>query len=390
MSKDFESILKQIHPNREAIHSIRELLLANTVMLGEISSPTFSEEERIRFLSNRFIEEGLHNISIDEAGNGMGVLPGKKGKKAGNILVCAHADTVFSDKVDHAMSVSADIMTGPGVGDNSLGLAAIVTLPEILRRLDVQFKDNLILMGCTRSLGRGDLGGIRFFLENNKLPLRAGISVEGIELGRLSYASVGMLRGEITVNLPDKFDWARFGATGSVAILTRVVQQIIEIPIPMNPPTQVIFGSINGGTSFGTRPTSANLRFEIRSEKAGMVAEIRRQIEDIVEEISYSSETDINFSTVAERRAGGLKYGHSMVKAMRKILNTLEVKPHIEPSVGELSQLIAHGVPSVTLGLTRGHHKNELNETIDIRPIFGGLSQLIALIQSIDGGFCDE
>ena len=133
MSKDFESILKQIHPNREAIHSIRELLLANTVMLGEISSPTFSEEERIRFLSNRFIEEGLHNISIDEAGNGMGVLPGKKGKKAGNILVCAHADTVFSDKVDHAMSVSADIMTGPGVGDNSLGLAAIVTLPEILR-----------------------------------------------------------------------------------------------------------------------------------------------------------------------------------------------------------------------------------------------------------------
>ena len=79
-----------------------------------------------------------------------------------------------------------------------------------------------------------------------------------------------------------------------------------------------------------------------------------------------------------------------MVKAMRKILDTLEVKPHVEPSVGELSQLIEHDIPSVTLGLTRGHHKNEFNESIDIRPIFGGLAQLIALLQSIDGGLCDE
>lgn len=390
MPEEFETILNRIHPDREILQTIRELLLANAVMIGEIPSATFSEDERIRFLSNRFIEEGLQNISIDEAGNGVGVLPGKKGKKARNILVCAHADTVFNHKIDHAMSVSADTINGPGIGDNSLGLAALLTLPEILRRLDITFNDNLILMGCTRSLGRGDLGGIRFFLENNQWPLRAAISVEGIQLGRLSYASVGMLRGEITVNLPDKFDWAKFGATGSVAVLTRVVQKITEIPVPMNPPTQIIFGSISGGTSFGTRPSSASLRFEVRSEKAGMVANIRERIEDLVEEISNSSDTEINFSIIAERRPGGLEYGHPMVKAMRRILETLEVQPHIEPSVGELSQLIEHGIPSVTLGLTRGHHKNELNEAIDIRPIFGGLAQLIALLQSIDGGLCDE
>ncbi len=388
MPKSFDTILQHIHPNRKTLHSVRELLLANAVMVGELPAPTNGEEERIRFLSNRFIEEGLQNISIDEAGNGMGILPGKKGKR--NILVCAHADTVFNQKVDHAMSVDADCIVGPGIGDNSLGVAGIITLPEILRRLDIQFDDNLLLMGCTRSLGRGDLGGIRFFLENNKLPLRAGVSVEGIELGRLSFASVGMLRGEINVNVPSGFDWAKFGATGSVAVLTRAVQRITEIPMPMNPPTQIIFGSISGGTSFGTRPTSANLRFEVRSEKAGMVAEIKEQIEDIIEEISNSSETEISLSTIAQRQPGGLEYGHPMVKAMRKILDTLEVKPHVEPSVGELSQLIEKGIPSVTLGLTTGRNKNEFDESIDIRPIFGGLAQLLALLQSIDGGHCDE
>lgn len=388
MSEEFDNILGSIDENQTSLQSIREILLANAVMVGEIPAPTDGEDERIQFLSNRFVEEGLQNISIDEAGNGMGMLPGTVGEN--NILICAHTDTVFSQKVDHAMSVTAESIIGAGIGDNSLGVASVITLPEILRRLGIQFEDNLILMGCTKSLGRGDLGGIRFFLENKEIPIRAGISVEGIELGRLSFASVGMLRGEITVTVPQGYDWAKFGATGSVAILTKAVQKITEIPIPMNPATQIIFGSINGGTSFGTRPTNASLRFEVRSQDAKMVAKIKESIEDIIEEIGYASDADISLSIVAERQPGGLEYGHPMVKAMRGILDQLEVKPHIEPSVGELSQLIEKGIPSVTLGLTTGKNKNEFNESIDINPIFGGLAQLIALLQSIDGGLCDE
>jgi len=388
MAMTFESILASIHPNREALSSVRELLLANAMMIGEIPAPTGHEAERITFITNRFTEDGLQNISIDEAGNGMAILPGKSPQK--NILVCAHVDTVFHQSVDHAMSVTGTTIMGPGIGDNSLGLASLVTLPEILKRLGIRFDSNIILLGCTRSLGRGDLGGIRFFLDNNKLPLQAGISVEGIQLGRLSYTGIGMLRGEISVSMPSAYDWARFGASGSVAILTKVIQRIMEIPISSQPPTQIIFGSINGGTSFGTRPTSANLRFEIRSEKEGMITELKERIIDITEETENLSEAEIEFSVVAERQTGGLGYGHPIVRSMRKILETLEVKPRVEPSVGELSQLIERGIPSITLGLTRGENKNEFNESIDIRPIFGGLAQLIALLQSIDGGLCDE
>jgi di/tripeptidase len=388
MESELKAILASISKHKEELHSVRELLLANALMVGEIPAPTYQEDGRITFLSNRFTEEGLQNISIDEAGNGMAVIPGTKGAK--NILVCAHADTVFSQNVDHAMSVSADSISGPGIGDNSLGLAAVMTLPQILRRLDITLEDNLILMGCTKSLGHGDLRGLKFFLENNTLPLRAGICVEGIQLGRLSYASVGMLRGEIIVNVPSEYNWAKFGASGAVSIISKVVQRIMELPIPMEPPTEILFGSVNGGTSFGTQPTSANLRFEIRSEKEGMVRQLRHSIEDILEEISYSSETEISLSVIAERRLGGLQYGHPIVKTMRSILDTLAIKPRVEPSVGELSQLIYKGVPSVTLGLTSGANKNEFNESIEIEPIFSGLAQLIALLQSIDGGLCDE
>ncbi|MEM1222854.1 MAG: M28 family peptidase [Verrucomicrobiota bacterium] len=388
MPKDFETIIAGLPTTREALQPAREILLANALMIGEIPSPTNGEEERITFLGNRFTEDGLQNISIDEAGNGMAIIPGKVGKN--NILVCAHADTVFNKKVDHAMSVGPDEIKGPGIGDNSLGLAAVVTLPEIFKRLEIEFDDNIILMGCSRSLGRGDLGGIRFFLKNNKLPIRAGVCVEGIQLGRLSYSSIGMLRGEIDVSVPSEYDWAKFGARGAVAIMTKVVHRILEIPIPMEPKTKILFGSLNAGTSFGTQPTSANLRFEIRSEKEGMVAEMRSHIQDIIEEVGNLTDAELKLSVIAQRKQGGLAYAHPMVKSMRKILSALNVKPYIEPSVGELSELIAYGIPAVTLGLTNGENKNEFNESIEIKPTFDGLSQLVAILQAIDGGLCDE
>ena len=78
-----------------------------------------------------------------------------------------------------------------------------------------------------------------------------------------------------------------------------------------------------------------------------------------------------------------------MVQTMRSILKKMKIKPQDRPSVGELSALIKEGIPGVTIGLTKGRDKNELKESIAIDPIFDGLSQLVALVQSIDGGFCD-
>ena len=117
---------------------------------------------------------------------------------------------------------------------------------------------------------------------------------------------------------------------------------------------------------------------------------MKRQIEDIVEETANATSVGLDFSVVAERKTGGLPYGHPMVKCGRKILSELQVDPYVEPSVGELSELIARDIPSVTIGLTRATNKNEFNETIEIQPAFDGLAQLVALLTAIDGGLCDE
>jgi len=372
---------------RKGAMEIREILLANLVMLGEIPAPTFGEERRIGLVVQRFSECGLQNCSTDEVGNGLGLIPGEKDN---NILVVAHADTVYPASVDHTMNLRADRIAGVGVGDNSLGLAVVVTLPTLLEYLDIQLKSTVVLMGTSRSLGRGNLEGLKFFLNNRALPLRAGVCVEGVQLGRLSFSSIGMLRAEITVTVPDEYDWTRFGATGAIITLNDVINRISRIRLPRRPRTEVILGSIEGGKSFDTVATQALLRFEIRSESGAMVSEIKQEIDDIVAEVSSKTGAEVSLNIIARRRPGGIPFGHPLARRTRSIIRALNLTPRMSPSMSELSAFVERRIPAVTVGITAGERLNEPGEVVGIEQIFTGIAQVVGILLAIDDGFCDE
>ncbi len=373
---------------REAAGQLREMVLANLVMMGEIPAPTFHEENRVRFLQDRFSECGLQNCSTDEIGNGFGIYPGEN--QDGHILLIAHADTIFDEKTDHTISLQSEWVKGPGVGDNSLGMAVLATLPFLMEQVEFKPRSSIILMGATRSLGRGDLEGLRFFLKNNRMPIRCALCVEGVQFGRLSYSSLGMLRGEIEVHVPEMYDWTRFGAAGAIITLNDVINRINQIRLPKRPKTSIVLGSIRGGTAFNTTATQAVLRFEIRSESADVVRSIHEQIEDAIGEISSETNAEIELDILARRKPGGTGFRHPLVRRAREIMRALDIEPRIAPSTSELSALIDHKIPAVTLGLTTGERLNQPDERIRIDPMFAGLAQLLGMLKAIDGGLCDE
>ncbi|VGO12728.1 hypothetical protein PDESU_01282 [Pontiella desulfatans] len=385
---NIDEILKQLPKLPEKLAGIQETLLANLIMLSEIPAPTFEEAARVELLLQRMVECGLHNVSIDEAGNGVGIIPGKNAKR--NILLVAHADSVYSGKVDHALSVLADEIVGPGVADNSLGMAVLATLPNILEMLEIKLDANLVLLSSTKGLGRGNLDGLRFFMDNNKLPFEAGICVEGEKLGRLSYAAEGMFRGHIACRIPEELDWQRAGQNSAIIALNDVINRMLEIPIPRRPRTSIVFGAVRGGKSYNVMATRSTLRFEVRSEDAGMVQSIRERVEDIIADAAASHNAEFEFIVVSSREPGGIDVGHPLVKNCRQVMETLGVQPTIRPSMSEVSELIARGLPAVTIGITEASNLHDLNETIRIKPIYTGLAQLLAMLLAIDGGFCNE
>ncbi len=386
MQSDIEGILARLPEYEAAFEELRETFLTNLIMIGEIPAPTGGEGARADFLSNRLSEYNLQNCSKDEKGNALGVIPGNS--RDNNILAVAHLDTLFSSQVDHTINVDPGGVIGPGIGDNSLGLAVLASLPPILERLNIQFDSNLILMGSTKSLEGGNIEGLRFFLNNFKKTISAGICLEGVKLGRLSYSSIGILRGEIRYAVPEEYDWTRFSSAGAIVNMTELINRILEIPTPHKPKTDIVLGAIESGTTYNTIPTKATLKFEIRSDSEEMVETLAKKIHSLTDEMTSMTGAIVDFKEMARRRTGGLNFSHPMNTTIRSIMKALDVVPRLHPSTSELSAFIDQEIPAVTIGISNGEHLGEKDERIFIDPIKKGVAQFIGLLQAIDKGVC--
>ena len=388
MKDKMADILSSIPSMEKDLKEIRDVLLTNLVMLGEIPSPTFSEQSRMNFLVNRFNQYNLLNCSTDEIGNGLGILPGRSGER--NILLVAHMDSEYDKKEDHTISIQPNSVTGPGVADNALGLAVIASLPYILEKLDIELNSNLILMGSARSLGAGNLEGIRFFLDNTDINISTGLSVEGVRLGRLSNSAIGMARCEVHYWVPEGYDWTQFGAVGSIVTLNEFITRILEIPVPARPATSIVFSSIESGRGFSKVSTEAELKFEIQSESEEMVEQLLQQINNIAIEIASKTASKVVVKELSRRKPGGIDFSHPLVTNARRIMETMDIKPRITPSMSELSAFIDAGIPALTIGISSLETASNKAESVKIDPIYKGLAQLISLLIAIDKGYCDE
>ena len=99
-------------------------LLDLAIQIQQISAPTFAEGPRAEFVRDLFTKENLEDVSMDSLGNVFARLPGKQ-KKAKPLIVSAHTDTVFPAGTKLQIREEAGKVFGPGIGDNSIGVAAL-------------------------------------------------------------------------------------------------------------------------------------------------------------------------------------------------------------------------------------------------------------------------
>ncbi len=388
MKKGMQRILDSLPNLQTMIREMRDIILTNIVMIGEIPSPTFREDKLREFLLYRFNQDNLINCSTDETGNALGILPGSGGGR--NVLLVSHMDSVFDEEINNTISVQPGYISGRGLSDNIIGLAAITSLPFILDQLKIRLNSNLVFMGTARSLGQGNLEGIRFFLKNTKINISNGIIVDGVKLGNLSYSSIGMARCEINYWVPEEYDWTRFGAVGSIVTLNELISRIQEIPIPNKPHTSIMFSSISGGRGFSSIPLDATVRFEIRSESGSMVDVLQKQIMDIAAEVASNSGSRVETKILAKRKPGGISFSHPFAGTARAIHKTLGIESRITPNIAELSAFIDKDIPSLAIGITNTEKLSKSLEKVQIEPIYKGLAQLVGLVMAIDEGCCDE
>lgn len=380
-------MLENVKDLPAALSPLREEMLASLVMLAQIPSPTGGEEGRVQYMLDRFVESGLPEAGRDVPGNAVGFLPGKIGNRT--IMLVAHLDTIVPKNVDHNVLVQADRLIGPGVSDNALGAAVVSMIPTCLDQLGIELDCNLQLIGSVESLERSNHRGLRFHLDHVPRPIDFGICVEGVQLGRLNFFSIGTVRGDITCDVRP-VESRSYGSESAIAVLNHVINRILSVETPVRPYTKILIGKMRAGVSYDVEPDHAELGFEVNSHSDAMIARIQGQFENIVSEMSARHAVDAKLDCFFRREAGGIPFSHPLVKAVVDVMSLLDIEADQGHSPSELSEFISRGIPAVTLGITYGQKNRKKPDHVLIEPILKGIAQVIGVVMAIDQGACDE
>lgn len=371
------------------IRELSDSILTNIVLTGQIPSPTFEEKKRCDFFLNRLTELNCDECTIDAFGNPIGIIRGKSGNAKPPVFLVAHMDTTAGSHVEHNYSVKKDKIEGPGIFDNSTGVGVLLSMPLILEKLKIKTESDIILAAPIQSIGLGNLGGIRNILDNWEGPVRGALCLEGGQLGRINFFSNSMTRGEILCKTEAEDNENGIYGNAIVA-LTEVINEILKIRIPQKPWTRIIIGKIQGGFKHGIPAPAAKAGYEILSNDDEIVKSIYDTIRNITTSLQYEYNITLKRKVISHIQAAKLKYNHPLVLNAIDILKTLDIEPNSDSSESELSTFLNHNIPAITVGLSTGVTHNSGEGEIEIEPLYKGIAQVIALVQSIDNGACDE
>ena len=169
-------------------NNIRQLLEL-AIQIQQVPAPTLAETQRGNFLIGLLQAEGdsLTDIQTDPTGNVLARLPGSG--QAPALIISAHMDTVFPMETNLSIRREQERVYGPGLGDNSLGVAGLFGILWALRVQNRPLPGDIWLVANTCEEGLGDLRGMKSLVERFGGTPKAYLILEGMALGVVSIDS---------------------------------------------------------------------------------------------------------------------------------------------------------------------------------------------------------
>jgi tripeptide aminopeptidase len=351
-------------------------LIELAISIQQIPAPTFQEAARADFVRLRFLEEGLADVQVDLAGNVLARLPGRS--SARSVVISAHLDTVFLPNIDLHVERESGRILAPGIGDNSLGVAALFGLVWALRERRLVLPGDLWLVANVCEEGLGDLRGIRAVVDRFRSDPLAYIVLEGMALGQVYHRGLGVLRYRVTVRTPGGHSWIDYGQPSAIHELTALSTRIAAMVLPKVPRTTLNIGVISGGSSVNTIAAEAMLELDLRSEDSRTLEALSAQVLDIIR-VSRKPGITIETAVIGQRPSGELPVDHPLVILAQECLRDVGIEPHLNTGSTDANLPLSRNLPSVTVGLTSGGRAHTVQEFINLPLLEQGMTQLLLL-----------
>jgi tripeptide aminopeptidase len=352
-------------------------IIDRAIELQQVPAPTFQESKRAALVENLFQKIGLHNIYEDDLNNVYGWLHAEQ-PDAPTLLISAHTDTVFSMETDLSIRYEGERIYGAGLGDNSLGVSALLTLAELFTRYNLPHDANVCFLANTREEGLGNLDGIKHALDHLGDQVKASIILEGMALGRIYHSGIAVHRYKLTVTAPGGHSWLHYGSPSAIHALMQFGAAFSRLPVPKEPRTTYNIGIIEGGRSINTIAPEAHCYIDLRSTDTQQVKELENQMHKLTEQFT-SHEVHFHFEQVGNRPAGSIPADHPLVRLAKDAHRAIGMTAEIESGSTDTNAPLARGIPAVCVGVSYGGNAHTLEEYIEKSPIAEGMWQLLLL-----------
>ncbi len=337
-----------------------------------IPAPSWDEGDRARNIADLLTQRG-YEAEIDDVDNVYATRGNKPGK---SLMLLAHTDTVFPRDTPLNVRREGNRLFGPGIGDNSLAVAAMLSTIDVLDELGLETTANIRVVANVGEEGLGNLRGAWRALERFGDETGAVVAIEGHKVGRATHIGVGSKRWKVSVHGPGGHSWGAFGDPSAIHGLGRIIAAIGDLTVPTEPKTSFNVGMIDGGTSINTIAPLASAMIDMRSVDPGALDQLAEQVQTIIEtRVGEGLTTEVE--VLGERPAGATSRDHQIVHLLEDVHQWLGLETIHEASSTDANVPISMGIPAICVGVSRGGRVHTVEEYVDIEPIADGLAQLV-------------
>jgi tripeptide aminopeptidase len=289
------------------------------------------------------------------------------------LVVAAHLDTVFAGVDEIRVRRDGAVLHGPGIGDNSLGLAGLLFLA---RRWAGAIGSGrpLVLAATVGEEGLGNLRGARAVvraLEPSEL-----IALEGGGLHRLVTRGVGSARVGIDVTAAGGHSWQDRGRPSAVHVLVALLADVVARPGT----DSVNVGEIAGGAGINVLAPEASATVELRDlDTARLDAAVDRLT--AAARAAAGDGVSVSLDELGRRPGGGVPDDHPLVRdAVAALEEAGAGRPKLVASSTDANAALGAGIPAVTVGLAESASVHAPEERVDVSSLSAGLTALARLV----------
>lgn len=381
----------------EAMRRDHPRMVEDVVRLTEIPSPPFGEKARSDAYLALLAAHGLDEVEQDAIGNAMGL---RRGFGNGDILVvAAHLDTVFPAGTDVRVRREGTKLFAPGVGDDTLCLAANLAFLRALDAAGIRTRHDILFVGDVGEEGIGDLRGVRhLFAEGrHRGRIRAFLSVDSPDVARICNGAIGSRRWKVIFRGPGGHSFSAFGLVNPVYAMADAARAIGAITVPPGTSTTHCVAIVSGGSSINAIPDAVTMQLDLRSGSPAHLAALEAEAMAIIDTAvatenaarsaragAVTAETE----RIGDRPAGGTPAGSDIAQAAWASVAAEGYTPSFEASSTDANIPMSLGIPALKIGAGgRGGRVHSLEEWIDLEPeeSLRGMRTALATILAIAG-----